>query len=71
MITIWCELGDEELSVKKPEAMEKPGKVFQDIGWWKDSKGYKHYGPIPRTDEERNERTRVSAEDSWLYKDMI
>ena len=33
MITIWCELGDEELSVKKPEAMEKPGKVFQDIGW--------------------------------------
>ena len=28
-----CELGDEELSLKKPEAREKPGKKFQDIGW--------------------------------------
>lgn len=32
MITIWCELGDEEMSAKKPEAREKPGKKFQDIG---------------------------------------
>ena len=27
-----CELGDEEMSVKKPEAREPEGKVFQDIG---------------------------------------
>ena len=34
MITnLMCELGDEELSLKKPEAREKPGKKFQDIGW--------------------------------------
>jgi hypothetical protein len=27
-----CELGDEELSIKKPQAKEKEGKKFQDIG---------------------------------------
>jgi hypothetical protein len=27
-----AELADEEISTKKPEAMEKPGKKFQDIG---------------------------------------
>ena len=33
MITkLMCELGDEEMSVKKPEAREPEGKVFQDIG---------------------------------------
>ena len=66
-----CELGDEELSLKKPEAREKPGKKFQDIGWWTDEKGYKHYGPIPQTKEERYGRARISAKDSWLYKDLI
>ena len=27
-----CELGDEELSIKKPEAREPKGKVYHDIG---------------------------------------
>jgi len=27
-----CELGDEELSIKKPEAKEPKGKVHRDIG---------------------------------------
>ena len=66
-----AELGDEELSVKKPEAKEPPGKKFQDIGWWKDSKGYKHYGIIPQSKEERDARTRTSQQDSWLYKDAL
>lgn len=66
-----CELGDEEMSLRKPEAREKPGKVFQDIGWWKDSRGYKHYGPIPLTNDEKYARTRTRGEDSWLYKDLI
>ena len=66
-----AELGDEELSFKKPEAREPKGKVFQDIGWWKDSKGYKHYGIIPKTNEEKDARTRISSSDSWLYKDLI
>ena len=59
-----CELGDEEMSLRKPEAREKPGKVFQDIGWWKDSRGYKHYGPIPLTNDEKYARTRTRGEDS-------
>ena len=66
-----CELGDEEMSVKKPEAREPEGKVFQDIGWWTDSKGYKHYGPIPLTQEDRDAQTRSRTEDSWLDKDWI
>ena len=61
-----CELGDEELSVKKPQAREVEGKQFTDIGWYKDSKGYKHYGPIPKTKEERDIRTRVDPNDAWL-----
>jgi len=64
-----AELADEEISIKKPEAKEKPGKKFQDIGWWKDSKGYKHYGPIPQNREEKEVRARINSNDSWLDKD--
>ena len=72
MITkLMCELGDEELSIKKPEAREPKGKVYHDIGWYKDSKGYKHYGVIPKTKEEADARTRVSEKDSWIYKDTL
>jgi hypothetical protein len=66
-----CELGDEELSVKKPEAREKEGKKFQDIGWYKDSNGYKHYGAIPLTDEDRYAKTRPRANDSWIHQELI
>ena len=63
-----AELGDEEMSVKKPIAKEKENKRgFNDIGWWTDNKGYKHYGKIPQSEEERYGRTRISAKDSWLY----
>jgi hypothetical protein len=65
-----CELGDEELSIKKPQAKEKEGKKFQDIGWWTDSKGYKHYGPIPQTKDERDSRTRINSQDSWMHKEQ-
>ena len=66
-----CELGDEEMSIRKPEAQEKKGTIFQDIGWWIDGKGYKHYGAIPLTKEERNATTRIDQSDSWLYKELI
>lgn len=59
-----CELGDEELSAKKPVEREKIANQFRDIGWFKDSKGYKHYGAIPRNEQERNAQTRISREDS-------
>lgn len=66
-----AELGDEELSVRKPEAREPQGKKFQDIGWFVDGKGYKHYGKIPRNEQERNDRNRINTSDSWLYKDIV
>lgn len=61
------ELGDEELSFKKPMAREPEGKKFRDVGWWTDSKGYKHKGVIPLTEEEKNDRRRINPGDSWLY----
>ena len=66
-----CELGDEEMSVKRPEAREKPQQKFQHVGWWTDSKGYKHYGKIPLTKEEKDARTRINSQDSWLYSGNI
>ena len=66
-----AELGDEELSTKAPVALDPPEQRIQDVGYWKDSKGYRHYGAIPLTKEERDVRTRVGASDSWLYKDDL
>lgn len=66
-----CEIGDEEMSVKKPEPRDKPGKQFKHVGWYKDNKGYRHWGEIPTSEEEKYERTRISAEDSWLYNDLV
>lgn len=66
-----CELGDEELAVRKPVATESVNTIPRDIGWFFDAKGYKHYGIIPRTEEERNDRTRVDASDSWLYNELV
>ena len=66
-----AELGDEELSVRKPEARDPKGKEFRDIGWFKDAKGYKHYGVIPKTEEERNGRNRINSSDSWLYNGIL
>ena len=66
-----AELGDEELSVRKPTEKEPAMTSFRDIGWFTDKNGYKHYGIIPKTDEERYERTRINPGDSWLYKDTL
>jgi hypothetical protein len=66
-----AELGDEELSVRKPTPIEAEGKKFQDIGWFKDGKGYRHYGKIPQNEQERNDRNRISTSDSWLYNDTL
>ena len=64
-----AELGDEELSVRKPIANDPKESNFRDIGWFTDARGYKQYGSIPKTKEELNERTRIRASDSWLYQD--
>lgn len=59
------------MSIKKPVPKEDINTKFRDIGWYKDSRGYKHYGVIPKTDEERNVQRRPSQQDSWLYKDTL
>lgn len=66
-----CELGDEELSLRKPEVKEPEGAKFTDIGWFTDGKGYKHYGAIPQTKEERYAKNRIGTKDSWLYKELL
>lgn len=62
-----AELADEELSTRKPVEIEPVHKTFQDFGWWTDANGYKHYGEIPRNENERYEQQRIRKEDSWLY----
>jgi hypothetical protein len=59
-----CELGDEELSVRKPVIQERTSQDFRDVGWYTDGRGYKHYGIIPKTTEEKNAKNRIRAEDS-------
>ena len=66
-----CELGDEELSARRPVEREPNGVKFQDVGYYTDNRGYKHYGIIPKTEEERNAKTRPSYEDSWLYAESL
>ena len=62
-----AELADEEISLRKPRERNAHTKDFSHIGYWKDSRGYTHYGVIPKTKEERDAQTRIRAEDSWLY----
>lgn len=65
-----CELADEELSLRKPVEREAINNTFQDIGWFKDAKGYRHYGIIPKTEEELYATNRISTADSWLYEEF-
>lgn len=59
-----AELGDEEMSSKKPQTEEKYNKEFRDIGWFTDERGYKHYGVIPKTQEEKYAQNRIRKRDS-------
>jgi len=58
-----AELGDEEMSFRKPEEYNPKEKQFRDIGWFKDANGYKHYGAIPKTQEERYAQNRPRVND--------
>lgn len=61
------ELADEEITFRKPVERNEVANKFRDFGWWTDDNGYKHYGPIPLTNEERNANRRIREQDSWLY----
>lgn len=44
-----AELADEELTGFVPKKVEVEIEQFEDIGYYYDEKGYKHYGIIPKT----------------------
>ena len=46
------ELADEELSGVVPREIEDTNEEWQDIGWYTDEKGYKHFGVIPKQQEQ-------------------
>ena len=43
-----CEIGDEELNDIIPKEQKKYKEEFQDIGYYKDEKGYTRFGVIPK-----------------------
>ena len=43
-----CEVGDEELNDILPKERKKENDEFQDIGYYKDEKGYTRFGVIPK-----------------------
>lgn len=47
-----AELADEELSGVVPREIEDTNEEWQDIGWYTDEKGYKHFGVIPKQQEQ-------------------
>jgi hypothetical protein len=58
-----AELADEELSYRKPVERDALKKEFQDVGWYRDARGYKHYGAIPKTQEQLYANTRIRVKD--------
>lgn len=57
------ELADEELSGIIPKEVEdSPEKEWQDIGWYRDERGYKKFGVIPKKTEQP--RTMFNWENS-------
>jgi len=43
-----CEIGDEELNDIIPRENKELKNEFQDIGYYRDEKGYMRYGVIPK-----------------------
>ena len=42
-----CEIGDEAMTGITPVKQQNFKKEWKDFGWYKDEKGYKHFGVIP------------------------
>jgi len=43
-----AEIADEEVSELVPVSVKETKNEFQDIGYYKDEKGYTHFGVIPK-----------------------
>lgn len=73
-----AELADQELSGRQPIKVEQDeGDKFQDFGYYKDEKGYMHYGVIPKKEQPINATIKytndpfgVETSDTRLHKGM-
>lgn len=73
------ELADQELSGRQPVKVEKDDAQFEDFGYWKDEKGIKHYGVIPKKQkieyklkvENEDDAYRFETSDTRLYQAVI
>lgn len=73
-----AELADQELSGRQPIKVEQDeGDVFQDFGYYKDEKGYMHFGVIPKKEQPINvnikytdDPYRIETSDTRLYEGM-
>lgn len=73
------ELADQELSGRQPTKVDKEVEEFQDIGYYIDEKGYRHFGVIPKepiqqiiiNQEKQNDSYRIETSDPRLLQDTV
>lgn len=66
-----AELGDEELSLKKPREKETVDKTYRDFGYYIDRNGKKQHGMIPLKGETNNEYNRTARSNIKLDKGLV
>ena len=73
------ELADQELSGRQPTKIDKEVEEFQDIGYYIDEKGYRHFGAIPKkpiqqiiiNQEKQDDPYRIETSDPRLLQDTV
>ena len=73
------ELADQELSGRQPTKVDKEVEEFQDIGYYIDEKGYRHFGAIPKKPiqqilinwEKQDDSYRIETSDPRLLQDTV
>lgn len=73
------ELADQELSGRQPTKVDKEVEEFQDIGYYIDEKGYRHFGAIPKkpiqqiiiNQEKQDDAYRIETSDPRLLQDTV
>ena len=61
------ELADQELSGRQPVKVQQDEAMFEDFGYWKDEKGIKHYGIIPKKQTVKYE-LKVDEDDAYRFE---
>lgn len=73
------ELADQELSGRQPTKVDKEVEEFQDIGYYVDEKGYRHFGAIPKkptqqvliNQEKQDDPYRIETSDPRLLQNTV